>query len=168
MTVFERVSVKWLTIILVSALFLADERALAGQTGKYHVGYTVLEMDSYDVEGNKAKVGVAIWYPSTTGERPFQYDYTENKISTELAVNGKPAAGKFPLVIYSHGASGCGLGMAFLTERLAREGFVVAGPDYKDRYQVCQSNGTAPTLRPRHKLGLQIWMKELREYQLNE
>jgi predicted dienelactone hydrolase len=146
---------------------LADG-AFAEQTGKYRAGYTTLGMDSYDAEGMKVRVDVALWYPSTTGERPFQYDYSENKVSTGLAVNGKPAVGKFPLVVYSHGAAGCGLSMAFLTERLAREGFVVAGPDYKDRYHVCQSSGTAPALRPRHKLGMLIWTQELREYQLNK
>jgi dienelactone hydrolase len=129
--------------------------------GIYQAGYRVLEITTTDAKGEKASVGVAVWYPSAQKEEPFQYIYGENKIETNVALNGKPASGEFPLILYSHGAMGCGLSMAFLTEKLAREGFIVAAPDYPDQYCVCRILDTLPKQNLRYKVRMLKWVKAL-------
>ena len=50
---------------------------------------------------------MAVWYPAARRER-------------------------YPLIIFSHGWGGCGTQSLFLTESLARAGYVVAAPDHRD------------------------------------
>ncbi len=50
-----------------------------------------------------------------------------------MAVDGPPlTCGKFPLIVFSHGYTGCGTQSVFITEQLARNGFVVVAPDHAD------------------------------------
>ena len=109
---------------------------------------------------------IAVWYPSSEKGKPFQYTYGKNRVETEVALNGKPATGKFPLIIYSHGATGCGLSMAFLTEELAREGFVVAAPDYPDEYYGCRVTGDLPKQNIIYELKMLKWVKGLKDSML--
>jgi predicted dienelactone hydrolase len=46
---------------------------------------------------------------------------------------------RYPLVIFSHGLDGCGTQSVFITEQLARAGYVVAAPDHRDAG--CSSDG---------------------------
>jgi predicted dienelactone hydrolase len=39
---------------------------------------------------------------------------------------------RYPLIVFSHGFNGCGTQSVFLTESLARAGYVVAAPDHHD------------------------------------
>jgi predicted dienelactone hydrolase len=39
---------------------------------------------------------------------------------------------RFPLVVFSHGFGGCGTQTVYLTEELARHGYIVAAPDHRD------------------------------------
>jgi predicted dienelactone hydrolase len=75
---------------------------------------------------------VAVWYP--TGANPTQFHYSP-RFSGQVAKDapaskacGKPA----PLVVFSHGDTGCGLQSVPLMEELARNGYVVAAPDHTD------------------------------------
>jgi predicted dienelactone hydrolase len=138
----------------------------AGTHKKYQVGYRVLEISTTDYENKKVSVDVAVWYPSSENEKSFQYTYGKNQVRTEIALNGKPASGKFPLVIYSHGATGCGLSMAFLTEKLASEGFIVASPDYPDEYYLCRTKGDLPKQKIFYKLKMLKWIKDLNDHML--
>jgi predicted dienelactone hydrolase len=74
---------------------------------------------------------MAVWYPSGAAQTTFQYT---SDTATTLAHNGSPLAGcgAFPLVIFSHGLGGCGTQSLFITETLARQGYVVAAPDHAD------------------------------------
>jgi predicted dienelactone hydrolase len=86
------------------------------------VGYRVMHIDGRVV---------AVWYP--TAAPAVQYSYG-GKFSGLLAHDAAPSAacGAVPLVVFSHGDLGCGLQSAFLTESLARSGYVVAAPDHAD------------------------------------
>src|SRR5262249_46328079 len=66
--------------------------------------------------------------------------------SATLARNGRPlsSCGSLPLVIFSHGLGGCGTQSLFLTETLARQGYVVAAPDHADA--VCRVDGSGGQL----------------------
>jgi predicted dienelactone hydrolase len=96
------------------------------------VGYRVMEISVADERGRRSTTSVAVWYPTDDPERPFEYRYDKNTIKTQLAENGKVASGSFPLVVFSHGATGSGLTSAFVTETMARHGFIVAAVDHTD------------------------------------
>ncbi len=136
--------------------------------GKYGAGYKVLEMYAPDAQDRMQRIDIAVWYPSPDEAKPFRYIYGENQIATEIAVDGKRVSGRFPLIIYSHGATGSGLSLAFLAESLASEGFVVAAPDYTDRFYAARIRGPVPTQTMRQKVAMWLWIMDLRKYQLNK
>jgi predicted dienelactone hydrolase len=82
---------------------------------------------------------MAVWYPSNDPQTTFQY---ASDTATTLAHNGRPLSGcgAFPLVVFSHGLGGCGVQSLFITETLARQGYVVAAPDHADA--VCRVGGS--------------------------
>jgi predicted dienelactone hydrolase len=96
------------------------------------VGYRVMELRATDVAGKTTTTKMAVWYPTDDEQKSFEYDYGDNQVQTQVAVNGSVAPGRYPLVVFSHGATGSGLTSAFVTETLARQGFVVAAPDHSD------------------------------------
>ncbi len=76
-------------------------------------------------------VDVSIWYPSSGS--PAEHAYNTD-ITGEVAMDGEPLAGcgTFPLVVFSHGFTGCSTQSIFLTETLARSGYVVVAPQHRD------------------------------------
>ena len=98
----------------------------------FYAGYTVLDLNLRDSQGNNT-LAVAVWYP--TNELPRSYTYggpTKGKVATDA----KPYSqqGPYPLLIFSHGYGGSGLGSVFLTEPLAARGWIVVAPDHHDRH----------------------------------
>ncbi len=72
----------------------------------------------------------AVWYPATNAEAAFQY---ANGSVSAVALDAPMAAcQKYPLVVFSHGYTGCGTQSVFFTEALARAGYIVTAPDHKD------------------------------------
>jgi predicted dienelactone hydrolase len=93
--------------------------------GRQAAGYRVLTLET----GRK----VAVWYPAAGAEKPFPYTRNHNNFLGRVAFEAPPAAcPRVPLVLFSHGLGGCGLQTLFLTEELARHGYVVAAPDHAD------------------------------------
>jgi len=87
-----------------------------------NLGYTIVTFSS----GLRA----AVWYPSLAGESRYQY---AGGLVTALAADAAPAAcAAYPMVVFSHGFGGCGTQSLFLTESLARAGYLVVAPDHKD------------------------------------
>jgi len=147
-----------------------DESAvspLADQEDKQPVGYKILDTSAPSLQGKSARIDIAVWYPTADEPKPFQYVYEKNRVATKIAVDAKSVSGPLPLIIYSHGATGGGLSASFLTERLAREGFVVAAPDYEDKYYAARIRKSIPRQTARLKLKMLKWMRELKEHQLN-
>jgi predicted dienelactone hydrolase len=101
---------------------------------KTSVGYRVMQI------GGRV---VAVWYP--TNAQPATVNYTPRFAG--LLAKDAPAApvcgGHVPLVVFSHGYTGCGIQSVSLTEELARHGYVVAAPDHADA-AICH---TAPPPR---------------------
>jgi predicted dienelactone hydrolase len=102
------------------------------------IGYAVLHIPAPGADGDSTTIPVAVWYPTTSQPQTFQYLYVTNSVGTEVAFEGDVAPGPFPLVIYSHGATGSGLSSAFAEETLARAGFIVAAPDHTDSYTLAR------------------------------
>ena len=119
----------------------ATMAALYTEAGPYPVGVTSLELAA----GNK----VEVWYPAiegTTGTDSYDMrDFIPEAISALLtadvpAVYEYPAGrdagaatGTFPVVLFSHGASGIRFQSTFLTAHLASWGIIVASPDHWSR-----------------------------------
>ena len=90
-----------------------------------HAGYKVLDMPS----GRK----LAVWYPTSAAEQPFRYARATTNFDGSVARDAPPAGcPRRPLVLFSHGLGGCALQSVFITEELARHGYVVAAPDHRD------------------------------------
>lgn len=85
------------------------------------IGYRVMEF--------APERKMAIWYPTTDPEADYQYGSTIGHISENGSVN---TCQHWPLVVYSHGYTGCGVQSLFFTETLSRSGYIVAAPDHAD------------------------------------
>lgn len=99
----------------------------------FNVGYKVVTVPGGPM--------TAIWYPTSTAEKNYKY---ADDFSSTLAENGAPeTCRKFPLIVFSHGMAGCGSQSLFLTETMARMGYVVAAPDHADA-GLCKINDKSP------------------------
>jgi predicted dienelactone hydrolase len=127
--------------VLAAALGCASTTRGGGPTtpascpAPFTIGYQVIPF----TDGRK----MAVWYPSGDAQTTFQYT---SDTATTLAHNGHPRSGcgAFPLIIFSHGLGGCGTQSLFITETLARQGYVVAAPDHADA--VCRVDGAGGQL----------------------
>jgi predicted dienelactone hydrolase len=92
------------------------------------VGYRVMTLSG---------VTTGVWYPTSSQES--KYAYAKDR-SGMVALNGALAdCGPVPLIVFSHGFGGCGIQTLFLTEELARDGYIVAAPDHADA--LCSVDG---------------------------
>ncbi|NNL41976.1 MAG: hypothetical protein HKO79_05735 [Desulfobacterales bacterium] len=104
------------------------------QTAIYNVGYQVLDF-KYPKKGEERELTAAVWYP--TAAQPKLYNYGGPTMGN-IAFNATPLAKGviYPLLVFSHGYGGSGLGSVFFTEQLAARGWVVVAPDHHDRHSV--------------------------------
>ncbi len=79
---------------------------------------------------------VEVWYPAQAqgGDAPITYNaqigQTPVQIPGQARREAPPAAGRFPLIVASHGQPGTRFQFAYLNEHLASWGFVVASLDH--------------------------------------
>jgi predicted dienelactone hydrolase len=112
-------------------------------SSEYSVGYTVLA-DQYAYRDQPVPFKIAVWYPSVQTPGGFSYPIGSNKISSDGSLDAPCAGGKFPIVFYSHGATGSGTSSFFICETLARHGYVVVAPDYLDTVFVTRIDQPVP------------------------
>ncbi|MFN0165278.1 MAG: alpha/beta hydrolase family protein [Bryobacteraceae bacterium] len=87
----------------------------------FEVGYQVVTYGS---------AITSVWYPTATPETPYEYG---PGVVGSVALDAPPVScGKSPLVVFSHGYTGCSVQSVFITEQLARRGYVVAAPNHAD------------------------------------
>ena len=106
---------------------------LALSTTPYNVGLTTMDFDYVNIHGKKEIITAAVWYP--TEEEPHLYTYhTARDYESKVAFNASAVAkgGPYPLLLFIHGGFGSGYDSAYLTEYLARHGYIVVAPDYVD------------------------------------
>jgi predicted dienelactone hydrolase len=98
----------------------------------FNVGYTVLDLE-YQKAGKTQKLTVAVWYPTAAQAKEYTYGgSTKGIVAADAALLEK--YGPYPLMVFSHGYSGGGIGSVFFTEKLAARGWIVAAPDHHDRH----------------------------------
>lgn len=105
------------------------------------------------------ELGVDLWYPAavTAGASPETYSGsltaeppappTRFTIPGIAVRDAKPAAGRFPLVVVSHGYDNAAIALSWLTENLASKGYVVAAIRHADPPITDRSKFAEPLLR---------------------
>jgi predicted dienelactone hydrolase len=121
----SRLSIATFVGALAFALGACVPAQAADCNGRQSAGYRVLALD----DGRK----VAVWYPAAGVEQPLAYARSHSGFMGSVARDAPAAAcPRVPLVLFSHGLGGCALQSIFVTEELARHGYVVAAPDHAD------------------------------------
>ncbi len=151
--------------IISVILFLSLSCVAAGASG---VGFTHLVMD--DPVGGKMRV--SMWYPTdeaggTVKAGPFVFSATKD---------AQLKAGKFGLVIISHGTGGSDLGHRNIAVELARKGHIVAAPLHpRDNYKDSSGVGKQSVMEGRplqlsatvsSLLSHEKWKKHINEKQI--
>jgi predicted dienelactone hydrolase len=103
-----------------------------GADGPYHAGVHTLTL--HDPSRGR-DFTVDVWYPAAGDGSKNRYELdsvfgTLARIDSPARRDATPAAGTWPLVIFSHGFGGIRFQSYFLTERLATHGIVVIAPDH--------------------------------------
>lgn len=109
----------WLTFVLAS-----DPLA----KGPYHVGIDTVDLR--DGRRGERLVKTEIWYPTETAFSGDPVRYPVTTVPSRATRRAAPVAGKFPLLIFSHGMSGSREQSTYLCEHLASHGFILASPDH--------------------------------------
>ena len=101
----------------------AQSAPASGCSGSMNIGFRIKTF--------APGVSGAVWYPTTSAEKPYSYP---GRYTTSMAENSPVAScgQPFPLIVFSHGFSGCSVQSMFFTETLAHAGYIVAAPDHKD------------------------------------
>jgi dienelactone hydrolase len=124
-----------------TTISVADAAQAYTEPGPYPIGITTLAL--------AGDMPVEVWYPAvegTTGTDTYDvHDLVPETLSNLLTADvpasftidalreADVADGEFPLVLFSHGASGFRYQSSFLTSHLASWGMVVAAPDHWSR-----------------------------------
>jgi predicted dienelactone hydrolase len=122
-------------LVLVLALEMAAPDAASGKT--FPVGVTTRTFVKASVTTGAPRVlDTVIWYPAVAGT------------GTDDALGRRDASvrrGRFPLILFSHGACGRNTSASYLMRALAADGFVVAAPPHPghadaDGRDTCREN----------------------------
>lgn len=99
------------------------------------IGYTTFNVPV----GDDYEIPCAVWYPAEGAGEVVIYDHGTIKREGTALLEAVPdtLSGPRPIIIYSHGYSGCSTSSTFLTETLASSGFVVIAPDHTDDLKAC-------------------------------
>lgn len=104
------------------------EERLSGP-GVHAVGYLKEEISYLPPEGAAERVlPVSIWYPTDTPS-PSRVTYSFRQ-SQDVSPDAEPAAGPWPVLIFSHGHLAYGDVNSHLTEHFASHGWLVLAPDH--------------------------------------
>ena len=94
---------------------------------------------------NGGDLPVAIWYPTFAIEDTYVYNTASTNLDIigKVAYNGEVADSSWPLIVFSHGFSGSGIGSVKICETLAKNGYVIAALDHSDPVMIARIEGTA-------------------------
>ncbi len=96
----------------------------------FNVGYTIMDIPFPNGDREKT-LTIAVWYPTAAKPASFHYGGPTRgnvALNADFLRSDKP----YPLLVFSHGFGGGGIGSVFFTEALAARGWIVAAPDHHD------------------------------------
>lgn len=107
---------------------LLDELSAPGPWSVGHQDASVVYGDA--IGGGERTLHLSLWYPTTATDGD-DATYFFGALEAEGVWQDAPvAAGRFPLVVYSHGHQAYAEVSGFLMEHLASHGWIVAAPDH--------------------------------------
>ena len=108
-------------IVTFAAAVASQALVAQDQAGtRYRAGYEALRITD---PARSRPIQLDIWYPADGDEATHRYGLSSGRV-----VAGAPVfAGRFPVVLLSHGALGSASNYSWIAERLARAAFVVVG-----------------------------------------
>jgi predicted dienelactone hydrolase len=109
-------------VVLLTAVAASEALVAQDDLGtRYRAGYEALRITD---PARTRPIQLDVWYPAETDETTHRYGL----FSTGRVAPGAPmAAGRFPVILLSHGALGAATNYSWIAERLARSAFVVVG-----------------------------------------
>jgi len=142
--VLKILSLFFLLILSISMLSCnKDENEIDSRT-EAKAGYKFVKIP----KNAQDSIFVAIWYPTLDKENNYSYNKAASGLTVKgkVSYNGSEINENHPVIIFSHGFSGGGIGSVEICEALARAGFYVFVPDHSDEVMSVriqgQSNGT--------------------------
>jgi predicted dienelactone hydrolase len=134
----SRTSFRCTLVAFVVMAFAGQAFATVGET---HRTTTTSTAALRNADGSP-KVAITVWYPAQPGakETPLVIGPDDHPLfaTGSAAADARPAEGRFPVVLLSHGFGGTARMMAWFGTALARAGFVVIAVDHPG------SNGRGP------------------------
>jgi predicted dienelactone hydrolase len=123
------------TALFTAFMMLSCTAADAGgavSKAVFNVGYQILDLKCRH-NGQEQTLTVAVWYPTAAYPKPHNYG---GPTKGNVAVGAAPyrEGAPYPVLAFSHGYGGSGIGAVFFTESLASHGWIVAAPDHHDRH----------------------------------
>ncbi|MDX5483034.1 MAG: dienelactone hydrolase [Hymenobacteraceae bacterium] len=112
---------------IIGLLFLLSFSSLAQQDSVRAVGQRTLLLED---KSRDRPLDTEVWYPTREVYQETEEGEYTPFIYAQTVRNGAVAAGKYPLVLLSHGFGGNRLTLEWLASGLARKGFVVAAVDH--------------------------------------
>ncbi|MCW2247330.1 putative dienelactone hydrolase [Azospirillum fermentarium] len=103
------------------AWLVAAGTAVRAEEAPFNAG---LREASYADPARGGRAGMLVWYPTAAEERTVR----RGPFAMDVAERAEPAAGRFALVMISHGSGGTALAHRGLARYLARHGFVAVAP----------------------------------------
>ena len=105
-----------------------DTDTVTANAPPYAIGVTTLTT----IGANGRQLPTEVWYPIPTGSKGTATTYALGLVPSPYgALRDVPALpGPFPLLAFSHGNGGVRDQSVFLTEAVARQGYVVVSPDH--------------------------------------
>ena len=132
----KRICISFVAIALTLAICLhTNFEAIADDEATDKIGYKTTTISV----GHEYQIRCGVWYLTKEGGANVVYDFETVKIEGRAILNAKPkdSPRRYPIIICSHGYSGCPQSSKYLTEFLAGLGFVVIAPDHTDDLKAC-------------------------------
>lgn len=137
-TLFRTTFPALLTGLLVMLSVVANAGGLTpGSNAVINAGYRTLSYQATTAQGTRA-YALSVWYPSTGIATTYNY----GNVTSSIALNGAIESGLHPTIVFSHGDLGCANQSVFITESLAKAGYVVAAINYQDASTACGGSGS--------------------------
>ncbi|HZN32459.1 MAG TPA: alpha/beta fold hydrolase [Pirellulaceae bacterium] len=118
---------------------LSAGRPLPAAENETYAGYRTTTLEYKAPDGSERKRSVTLWYPTAAKAERHSYRPQVGFVAADADVLGR----KNPLILFSHGFLGAADQTIFLTEELARQGYIVAGVNHADSLRE-RSDGPQP------------------------